>query len=193
MVNPKQKATKVIVIDTQEIDGEEQPITLNDRLTELKLHIQKSFTRDYSKEDVEIDRIWIRSVINDFHNNPDIKNTNHFDSFFEAFIKKTSVDRYNPILNRFREFQSERSKSSKFRKHKTIETKRLLIKDVDSDFSYDYANWLESNGFMIGYISQELAVFKRVLKSAKKKGKTVDLDDWIKLEDNTRPNPVVFY
>jgi len=167
-INPKTWSTNTNKILPKYDSGKISNKTLSD----LSTFISKEYFTDF-KNGVIINTIWLRGVINKYHNQIPI-GSEDWKIFFEDFIKRHKPNGNKAILKRLMDFQG---------------VSKVLIKNVDKRFANDYSKFMLKRNFLPYTINQELYYFKSILEQAKDFDIEVKDDKWKRLKVK-RPKPI---
>jgi len=171
-------ALPIFVEKPSDWDAESQQLAnspiLNEKLLELKTSILKQYNLDFT-QGVVFNKNWLKSVVSDVFNRPSGEKNlinNDVEIYFTDFgywwiknhsanwkvsakkyISKVQISQYKKFLDQVVEFE------------KYIGSK-LVLKDLSQDSIYEFANYLEENGYNSSTIERAIGRLKFMLNRA---------------------------
>jgi len=168
-------ALPIFVENSSDWDADAQQLAnssiLNEKLLELKTSILKQYNLDFT-QGVIISKKWLQNVVSDVFNRPSGEKNlinNDAEIYFtdfgywwiknhsanwkvsaKKFISKVQISQYKKFLDQVVEFE------------KSIGTK-LIFKDLSQDNIYEFANYLEENGYNSSTIERAVGRLKFML------------------------------
>jgi integrase len=171
-------ALPIFVENSSDWDADAQQLAnssiLNEKLLELKTSILKQYNLDFT-QGILFNRNWLQNVVSDVFNRPSGEKNlinNDAEIYFtdfgywwiknhsanwkvsaKKFISKVQISQYKKFLDQVLEFE------------KSIGSK-LVLKDLSQDEIYEFANYLEENGYNSSTIERAIGRMKFVLNRA---------------------------
>jgi site-specific recombinase XerD len=168
-------ALPIFIENSSDWDSDAQQLAnssiLNEKLLELKTSILKQYNLDFT-QGVIISKKWIQNVVSDVFNRPSGEKNlinNDAEIYFtdfgywwiknhsanwkvsaKKFISKVQISQYKKFLDQVVEFE------------KSIGSK-LVLKDLSQDNVYEFANYLEENGYNSSTIERAIGRMKFIL------------------------------
>jgi len=171
-------ALPIFVENSSDWDVESQQLAnssiLNEKILELKTSILKQYNLDFT-QGILFNKEWLKNVVSDVFNRPSGEKNlinNDVEIYFtdfgywwiknhsanwkvsaKKFISKVQISQYKKFLDQVVEF--EKSIGSKF-----------VLKDLNQDQIYEFANYLEENGYNSSTIERAIGRLKFILNRA---------------------------
>jgi integrase len=168
-------ALPIFVENSSDWDADAQQLAnssiLNEKLLELKTSILKQYNLDFT-QGILFNRNWLQNVVSDVFNRPSGEKNlinNDAEIYFtdfgywwiknhsanwkvsaKKFISKVQISQYKKFLDQVSEFE------------KSIGSK-LVLKDLSQDEIYEFANYLEENGYNSSTIERAIGRLKFIL------------------------------
>ena len=175
-------------INFRDSEKHNKAIELDSNINELKDFVLSNFEK---VEDLEIDKGWLKSTIQEFYN--PVKKKEEIPSNLLEYYNYYLDLKEHQLKESVRSWQKWVTVRNKLKNMIDSNGKSYLLKDVNEQFAKDWSTYCKKLNYANTTTNKEFSYIKTICTHAKTKGKEVSLElDKLKLNLKESPSPKVY-